>query len=133
MITTFCNYNQTISLSSANAIQGMSFKDYFSFFQLLFGINAVQTIGLLIIKKSELGRLQFTANNTAQSLFVCLLVRAFIFNSSNNDKLNIYSWGITMNTNSIINTIIIEMINQLIPVDGYEIPDFDNVVKPMDY
>lgn len=133
MITRFSNFNQASSVSLAFKIIGMSFRNYSTFFQLVFGVNAVQSASLLKIKKADLTGIQAVSNNTAESLFVALLLQMFAFNNNNNKNLNTYKWGSNVNNNILTHTLILELFNQLVALNTYEIPEPDNIVNPIDY
>ncbi len=133
MITSFSNYAQCICKSPAFKTASANSNNYSTFFQLIFGVNAIQTATFLKIEKTDLARLQSVSINTGESLFVALLLKMLAFNNVNNSKLNIYKWGSNINNGILTHTLIIELFNQLIPFDTYEIPEPDNVVIPMNY
>ncbi len=133
MITNFSGYAQTLCRSQASKIVGLDFKNYSTFFQLVFGINAIQTATLLKIKKADLLELQATANNSVQSLFVVLLLRMFAFNNINNSKLNIYKWGSSISGNILTHTLLFDLFNQITLTDLGELPPITTTVNPGDY
>jgi hypothetical protein len=107
--------------------------NYQSNFQVLFGIDAIQDLLVLRIKKENLYYLQSSASNTAESLFVSLILKLVLLNSENNINLSGYSWGTNISNNYRNDTFVINLLNKLIPVDIYELPEPNNIINPMDY
>lgn len=133
MITNFSSYAQCICKSSAFKAASVNFNNYSTFFQLIFGVNTIQSSTLLTIKKADLAGIQVISNNTAESLLVALLLQMLAYNNLNNNKLNAYKWGSSVSNNILTHTLIIELFNQLSPVNTYEIPEPDNLINPTNY
>lgn len=133
MITQFSGFNQSLSRVASFKTSGMDAVDYAVYFQLIFGASASQTSTLLRIKKADLIGLVATSNNSAQALLVALLLKTLSSYNSKNGSIYATFWGASISGNLLINQIIINLFNQLIPVDTYELPEPTNVVNPMDY
>ena len=119
---------QLINSNFANS----TFKNNLSAFQLIFGIDARQTSTAIRIPKSSLIK-QLSANNTAESLLVALLLRLFAFTEYSNDKIYSYFWGTNISNGKVNHTLIIKLSNKLTPVDTYELPEINNFVNIGDY
>lgn len=109
-----------------------TFRNHLSPFQTIFGIDARQTSTVIKIPKSSFTKLQPSANNTAESLLVALLLRLFAFTDYSNDKIYSYFWGIGFSKGKVNHTLIIKLSNKLTPVNNYELP-VDNIVRVGDY
>jgi hypothetical protein len=107
--------------------------NYQSNFQVLFGIDATQDLSGLRIKKDNLSYLQPLTNNTAESLFVSLILKLVLLNSENNISFSGYFWGTNISNNIRNDIFVINLLNKLIPVDIYELPEPNNIFNPMDY
>lgn len=120
---------QLINSNFANS----TFKNHLSPFQAIFGIDARQTSAVIKISKSSFTKLQPLVNNTAESLLVSLLLRLFAFTDYSNEKIYSYFWGINFPSGKVNHILIIKLLNKLTPIDIYELPEVDNIVRIGDY
>jgi hypothetical protein len=133
MITSNSNYFSTLTFSTASKTENLRFVDVFTYFQLIFGVGAIQTVSLLKISKIDLTGLQPITNNTGEGLLVALFLRIIAFSVFDSSKINAYKWGTSITQNICTNTLIFYLLNQLLPVDTYELPEPNNIVNPNDY
>ncbi|BAZ36971.1 hypothetical protein NIES4101_28920 [Calothrix sp. NIES-4101] len=127
----------TIASSLTIAIASLSLQpnqiNYQSSFQVFFGADSRQSLSNLIIKKSDLLGLTPNVNNTAESLFVAVLVNLIINNTNiNNDNIKVSKWRTIINDNTRNNIILIQLFNT-ITLENNELPENNNVINPMDY
>ncbi|PAX52854.1 hypothetical protein [Brunnivagina elsteri] len=107
--------------------------NYQSNFQVFFGIDSSQSLSHLIIKKSALSGLTASANNTAESLFVALILNSLnLLLPDTTASVNSYLWGANIANDKKIHTILINFYNQLSTVD-YEFTNYSENINPMDY
>ncbi|NJM23520.1 MAG: hypothetical protein HC907_35270 [Richelia sp. SM1_7_0] len=106
--------------------------NYHSNFQVFFGLNSTQTSSQLIIKKSDLPGLTASANNTAESLFVVLLINALSVYEYSSAGISSRLWGFVVNQNKRVYTIVVELCNKLNITDD-EFTNYTETINPMDY
>jgi hypothetical protein len=133
MITSNYNYFSTLTFSGVATTENLKILDSFTHFQAIFGVSAIQTATLLKISKVDLTGLQPITNNTGEGLLVALFLKIIAFSLSDSSKINAYKWGVSISKNICTNTLIFHLLNQLLPVDTYELPEPNNTVNPMDY
>lgn len=103
-------------------------------FAFIFGSNAVQTSTQLIINKSDLIGLTPNINNTAESLFVSIILRLLTGNNNVNFiKLNCVYWGGGYINNKRVDTIILNFYKLLTVINEYEIQNISSSINPNDY
>lgn len=121
-----------LSIIRTQLLQAESNINYLSAFQVIFGLSARQTNSLIFIDKNEFS-LTLNVNNTAESIFVALLLRCLELEPYFNDKINANYWGVAFDGKLRINTIEFFMLNKVSVLDTYEIQDFNNNVNLLDY
>ncbi|MEH2145297.1 hypothetical protein [Nostoc sp.] len=103
-------------------------------FKFIFGQNAVQNINSLIIQKRDIPQLTPAVNNSAESLLIGLLSIAL---SGKNvvelPEITFKYWGYGKSGDKRIDTVLIDIRNQLILTNTYEIPETTTVINPNDY
>lgn len=83
LLTGFSNSAQAnLSANYSSFVFQSSFQDYLSSFARFFGINARQDATKVYIQKADLPKLNSLINNTVESLFIALLLRAMQFESN---------------------------------------------------
>lgn len=133
LLTPSLNSQITTTTSPVVSYSIPNFRDYLTPFQLIFGVSSRQTATHLIVSKSDFITLNASLNNTAESLLVGLLIRALASTPYPNEKLEPSLWGVVVRNNFKTHTVLIKLNNLLNKLDTYEIQDYDEVIKPMDY
>ena len=131
-----------LSNSATNAATTTSFSSLFSLnsffppehFKFIFGDKALQDSIVITIQKSDIPGLTASTVNTAESLFVGLINIAL----SGKDTVELPGisfkyWGYSKNGSKQIDTVLIDIRNKLIPINGYEIPEISLTIDPDDY
>jgi hypothetical protein len=115
------------------SIQFVSFSEYINYFSKLarfFGKNASQDATKLYIQKSDLPYLTATENNTAESLFVALLLKVLLDESNSlSSPVFVYHWGTYFSENKVFHTYIINLFVLVVYVN-YEAQNLETAIIP---
>jgi hypothetical protein len=123
-----------ITYSAGRVVENINIKIAPNIFTLLFGANATQNVGEIIINKNDLTGLTPKDGNTGESLLVGILYRNLLNTKKIfTPKVDFEYWGRGFNDNQQIDTIVVNVYNLLPTTDTYEISDYNSNVSPMDY
>ncbi|MBW4642923.1 MAG: hypothetical protein KME23_07995 [Goleter apudmare HA4340-LM2] len=100
--------------------------------QRLFGAGFTQSIAIIQFGKTDLTGLKPAPNNTAESLFVGIIMRLLQgLNSRGNADINY--WGSALNGNKRTDVFVINFYVAVTYTDTYEIDDLPNPYNPNIY
>ena len=105
-----------------------NYFQYLSSFSRFFGENSKQDASKIYIAKSDLPKLSSFQNNTAESLFVALVLRQMIY-ESNSLISKVYIWHfkadfITRGNNNFINNVLVIQLFLLLIKQNYEYTNY---------